>query len=111
MPIMRPCLNCRAPINRGATLCPPCQTIHNQQRNQRRTWYAGRWDTLARQIRQHWVATRGEWCPGVPHLGRPPHPAPAATLTVDHVQARDAGELAVLCRTCNGAKGGTEGAH
>lgn len=53
-----------------------------------------------------WVAEQGWICPG---FNRPPHPS--RLLQADHVVpvslgGDPTGELAVLCRACNTAKGG-----
>jgi hypothetical protein len=55
----------------------------------------------------YWRATVGDWCPGVPELGRGAHPA--ANLTADHVLEVAAGgpedgPLVVRCGPCNSAR-------
>ncbi|WP_318553294.1 HNH endonuclease [Corynebacterium provencense] len=57
----------------------------------------------AAAVRRHREA-HGDWCPG---FGRPPHRS--ADLTADHVVAQAdggaaAGDLSVLCRSCNSRK-------
>jgi hypothetical protein len=54
-----------------------------------------------------WRATVGDWCPGVPELGRGAHPA--ANLSADHVVevaagGREDGPLVVRCVPCNSAR-------
>ena len=49
----------------------------------------------------------GDWCPGVPELGRPAHPA--ANLSADHAVevgtgGDPAGPLVVRCVPCNSAR-------
>jgi hypothetical protein len=49
----------------------------------------------------------GDWCPGVPELGRGAHPA--ANLTADHVLevaagGLESGPLVVRCGPCNSAR-------
>lgn len=98
MPPLRPCLDCRQPTT--GTRCPTCQTTRTNNRNRRRTWYHGTWQTTRRAVLTAWRAEHGNWCPG---WNRPAHPA--TDLTVDHVNPRDPHTLGVLCRACNGSKG------
>jgi 5-methylcytosine-specific restriction enzyme A len=106
--LRRPCLDC-GKLGRWATRCPRCQAtverrkaaarpdLHNDRAERRRR---------AQAVANH-RATVGDWCPGVPELGRPAHPA--AHLQADHAVevaagGDPAGPLVVRCGPCNGAR-------
>lgn len=84
------------------TRCAGCERAFQQIRNEARGHYAGDWQSISRRVRSAWVAVHGPLCPG---WGRPPHWVNEEALTTDHVTARSASELAVLCRSCNARKG------
>jgi 5-methylcytosine-specific restriction enzyme A len=103
----RRCIDCR-----GLSQTSPCLTCQRRRaRNARPNPTNATRDWQERQRRaatvQAWVATHGWTCPG---YQRPAHPA--TDLTADHVTPIGAGgdprgDLAVLCRSCNGAKSAT----
>lgn len=106
---LKPCLGCGRLA--AGSRCQACRATREQQRPQRPTNLTRDW--TERQRRAQAVAkhrqTYGDWCPG---WQRPAHPS--ADLTADHVLAVAAGgnpqgELQVLCRSCNGAKGAHRG--
>lgn len=110
MPRQKPCLNCGV-LHRNASRCDACQAAYDQRVNQTRgsatrRGYGTGWQKIRKAVLARHRRIHGEQCPG---WGRPAHPA--KDLTVDHVvpKARggtDApGNLAVLCRQCNSAKG------
>jgi hypothetical protein len=64
-----------------------------------------------RAVAEHRAAI-GDWCPGVPELGRGAHPS--ANLTADHVievaaGGLESGPLVVRCGPCNSARSATIG--
>jgi 5-methylcytosine-specific restriction protein A len=105
--LRRACLGCGR-IVRGASRCPPCQAERDRAKRARRPEL----DRYVEQQRRrravaHHRATVGDWCPGVPELGRPAHPA--ANLSADHVVevaagGREDGPLVVRCVPCNSAR-------
>lgn len=70
--------------------------------------YDAAWTRIARAAVRAYVELYGWVCPG---WQRAPHPS--TDLTADHVDALARGgasvaeNIGVLCRSCNGAKGGT----
>lgn len=112
MGALRPCVVCgtlaataRCPEHVRRRTGSTARTVHNRAYDVA-AWRRVRTARLARHRRAH-----GDWCPG---WGREPHPA--ADLTVDHIvpiaeggAMYDAGNLAVLCRSCNGRKGARRG--
>jgi hypothetical protein len=105
--LLRPCLDCGKAV-RGKPRCRECQA------NQDRAKAAKRPDKNTNQEIQRrrravadWRTTMGDWCPGVPELGRGAHPA--ANLTADHVLevaagGLESGPLVVRCGPCNSAR-------
>jgi hypothetical protein len=106
--LKRPCLDC-GKLGRWRSRCPRCQAqvdkrkaharpdLHNDRVERRRR---------AQAVANH-RATVGDWCPGVPELGRAAHPA--AHLQADHLVEVAAGghprgPLVVRCGPCNGAR-------
>lgn len=82
--------------------------IHLTTKRERRPRIASEDRRRADTVRA-WRAEHGDWCPG---WQRPPHPA--TDLTADHIVAfavngDEAGELTVLCRSCNGRKAASGG--
>lgn len=108
---LRPCLDCGA-LSQGSR----CQahTRSRERPHHLRAKRAKRPYTYAEQQRRAetvraWVQAYGYWCPG---WHTPPHPS--QDLTADHeiavaVNGDERGELAVLCRSCNGRKGANAG--
>ena len=91
---------CGTPATAG-NRCDAHEQQHQAKRNARRTHLQGDWPALSADIRRAWVDEHGWLCPG---YQRPAHPS--RDLTVDHVTAgTTAGGLAILCRSCNAAKG------
>lgn len=111
MPALRLCLGTPGrPCNRlvDARRCPECATGYERGRTQvarvRRPYTSEERARRAAAVARH-VEVHGWWCPG---WGVPPHAS--QDLTADHVVSvaaggREDGELAVLCRPCNGRKG------
>jgi 5-methylcytosine-specific restriction enzyme A len=108
MSLRRPCLDC-GKLGRWRSRCPRCQAqvdrrkavarpdLHNDRAERRRR---------AQAVAAH-RATVGDWCPGVPELGRPAHAA--AHLQADHLVEVGAGghprgPLVVRCGPCNSAR-------
>jgi hypothetical protein len=108
MALKRACLGC-GKLGRWRSRCPRCQAtvdkrkaaarpdLHNDHAERRRR---------AAAVAAH-RATVGDWCPGVPELGRPAHPA--AHLQADHLVevgagGDPAGPLVVRCGPCNSAR-------
>jgi 5-methylcytosine-specific restriction enzyme A len=106
--LRRACLGC-GKLGRWRSRCPRCQAevdrrkaaarpdLHNDRAERRRRAVA---------VAVH-RATVGDWCPGVPELGRPAHPA--ANLQADHAVEVAAGgptsgPLVVRCGPCNSAR-------
>lgn len=89
--------------------CPDCARIVEAERTRGKRERRPAADQAERErraaaVRAH-VEQHGWWCPG---WGRGEHTS--TDLTADHVHAvaaggREGGPLAVLCRSCNGAKG------
>jgi 5-methylcytosine-specific restriction endonuclease McrA len=97
----RPCLDCGTPTQQSR--CPRCRATREVARRATRPHLQGDWPRISREIRAQWVATNGWWCPG---WQRRAHES--RDLVVDHVTARDATVLTVLCRQCNSRKSVTE---
>lgn len=102
---LRPCLDCDriGPWSR----CPEHAAAQLRAKRGRRPYTPREQARRAAAVAEH-VARNGEWCPG--WGSRPTHTAPRATLTADHVTpvaagGLEEGPLAVLCRSCNSAKG------
>jgi hypothetical protein len=106
-PLLRACLDCRT-ATRGKERCIDCQRRRDQAKRAKRPGLK----TYTEQQRRaravaEWRATMGDWCPGVPQLRRPAHPA--ANLSADHVwEVRlggpEDGPLVVRCIPCNAAR-------
>jgi len=103
---LRLCLDCGTLTQ--ATRCPTHQRVKDRAtlkaKRQRRPRVAREDDRRAAAVVAH-KRVHGDWCPG---WQREPHPS--SDLTADHPVAVGAGgdegqALAVLCRSCNGAKG------
>jgi 5-methylcytosine-specific restriction protein A len=103
----RPCLDCGRLTKLGAR-CRDCKRVVGRDRDRAkraRRPYVDAERMRRAQVVEAWRAEHGDWCPG---WQRPPHPA--TDLTADHVVAfavvgHENSQLAVLCRSCNGAKG------
>lgn len=101
--VPRPCLTCGTPTHRTPAYCDAHWLEKQRARTPRhRPHYDGEWKKISKEIRKAWLEEYGPLCPG---HARSPHWVRAADLTVDHVVARDASLLAVLCRSCNASKG------
>ena len=105
--LARPCISCGTTV-RGKARCPACQGQADRAKRARRPDLD---DHHERERRRRVVADHrsllGDWCPGLPDLRRPAHPA--ADLTADHVRevalgGRPDGPLVVRCRSCNAAR-------
>jgi hypothetical protein len=106
--LLRSCLGCGRLV-RGKPRCTDCQAAVDKRKAARRPDLHN--DAAERRRRQRVVADHraivGDWCPGVPQLGRPAHLS--ADLTADHVRevargGRPDGRLVVRCRSCNAAR-------
>jgi 5-methylcytosine-specific restriction enzyme A len=106
--LLRGCLDCRTLV-RGKSRCVDCQRKRDQAKAKARPDLHN--DRTERERRRRavatWRATMGDWCPGVPELGRPAHPA--ANLQADHAievaaGGPAAGPLVVRCGPCNSAR-------
>lgn len=96
---------CGAIYLRPGPRCDDCESVHQQQRNARRsatTYTSAERKRMANAVSQ-WRSENGNWCPGYlrsPHL--------ATDLTADHVvpvaRGGAGGQLTVLCRSCNSSK-------
>ena len=94
---------CRALVRSGGR-CASCRQRHDQERNASRPWYGSEWRKLRSEVLTAWRAEHGDWCPGVPELDHPAHPA--ADLTVDHITPRSLdGGVRVMCRKANSTLG------
>lgn len=100
-----PCLDCGLPTTQGSR-CKACEAAHQAARWGRRGITTPDRARRAATVAQ-WVVDHGQWCPG---WGRPGHGVvPPNVLTADHVKpialgGNPMGQLAVLCRECNGRK-------
>ena len=105
--LLRACLGCGKQV-RGKPRCHDCQTTQDRARNAKRPGLKTYSETQRRaRAVADWRATMGDWCPGVPELRRPVHPA--ANLSADHVwEVRlggpEDGPLVVRCVGCNAAR-------
>jgi hypothetical protein len=109
--LIRPCLDCGRAV-RGKPRCTDCQRPRDQAKDQAKR--AKRPDKnrnaeieRRRRAVAYWRSTVGDWCPGVPELRRPAHPA--ANLTADHLVevaagGLESGPLVVRCGPCNSAR-------
>lgn len=95
---------------RGA--CAACLRKWERNRDRPKTPYTSEYKRAARAYLDRWVAEHGEYCPGAPDLRHKPHPAPRATLTLDHIQPLSEGGTLmdptnhrVLCRSANSKTG------
>lgn len=105
--MLRACLDCRTAV-RAKARCVDCQRRHDQAKRVKRPAFK-KYSEQQRRARAvaEWRATMGDWCPGVPELRRPAHPA--ANLSADHVwEVRlggpEDGPLIVRCVPCNAAR-------
>lgn len=101
----RPCLDCRRPTARGSR-CPDCTARRDGPTIA--IYASARWRHLSASVIRSWRTAHGPMCPG---WDVPPHPS--ADLTADHRiplklggDAFDRRNVTVLCRECNGRKGG-----
>jgi 5-methylcytosine-specific restriction enzyme A len=92
----------------GPPRCTDCQRSQDQAKGAKRPGLKtyGETQRRARAVAEY-RATIGDWCPGVPELRRPAHPA--ANLWADHVwEVRlggpESGPLVVRCVGCNAAR-------
>jgi hypothetical protein len=108
--IVRACLTCGWPTPAGER-CPNPACSRSRRRpsqsSQPERSHAERQRRKAAV--DEWVQANGWQCPGVPELGRPPHPA--HDLTFDHGWPTSLGGPidgpgTVRCRGCNTARGG-----
>ena len=107
MSLRRACLDC-GKLGRWRTRCPRCKALRERAKAARRPEYKTAEQTRRRReaVAAH-RATVGDWCPGVPELGRPAHPA--ANLSADHVVevaagGPESGPLVVRCVPCNSSR-------
>jgi 5-methylcytosine-specific restriction protein A len=106
---LTPCPDCGAPRPAGAHRCARCgwrsaaSTKRTRPDLRRTEWHNRSGDTL-----DAWRAEHGDWCPGWPPSGHPPHAT--ADLTCHHVTEDPDGPLAVLCRSENARLGRPAGA-
>ena len=105
--LARPCLDCGRAV-RGKPRCRDCYAIHDRAKRAKRptmSTYQEK-ERRRRAVADH-RATVGDWCPGVPELGRGAHPA--ANLSADHLLevaagGLESGPLVVRCVPCNSAR-------
>jgi hypothetical protein len=105
--LLRNCVDCGTSV-RGKPRCTDCQRNHDRVKRKRRPDLDQRDERRRREraVAEH-RATIGDWCPGVPELGRGAHPS--ADLTADHAVEVAAGgdprgALVVRCNPCNAAR-------
>jgi 5-methylcytosine-specific restriction enzyme A len=105
--LRRACLGC-GKLGRWRTRCPRCQAQVDKRKSARRPALKTAAETKRRRevVAAH-RATVGDWCPGVPELGRPAHPS--ANLSADHqvevaAGGPEDGLLVVRCVPCNSAR-------
>lgn len=109
--MLRACLGCGKPV-RGRPRCTDCKREHDRPKEQAKRARRPELNRNQEIVRRRkavaeWRATMGDWCPGVPELGRGAHPA--ANLSADHVvevaaDGREDGPLVVRCVPCNSAR-------
>jgi 5-methylcytosine-specific restriction enzyme A len=107
MSLPRACLGCGVLV-RGASRCAECKARRERAKSARRPDKNRNAEIQRRRraVAEH-RATIGDWCPGVPELYRPAHPA--ANLSADHVievaaGSAEGGPLVVRCVPCNSAR-------
>lgn len=99
--IARPCLDCGRLVT-GMTRCPPCNAEAQRRRDVRRGSPSARGYDWAWQQRSRAARQEQGWCDNC---------GATSDLTADHVVplarggTNDMGNVRVLCRACNGAKG------
>jgi hypothetical protein len=105
--LRRPCLDC-GKLGRWRTRCPRCEALRERAKVAARPERKTAAETRRRReaVAAHRAAV-GDWCPGVPELGRPAHPA--ANLSADHAVevaagGPESGPLVVRCVPCNSAR-------
>src|SRR5215218_11426463 len=105
--LLRHCIGCGRPV-RGKPRCLDCQREQDRAKAAKRPGFKTHQEAECRRraVADH-RATIGDWCPGVPELGRGAHPA--ANLSADHlVQVAagglETGPLIVRCIPCNSAR-------
>jgi len=107
MPLRRACLGCG--LLSSGSRCPGCARAEDQRRARIKPTAVGRTSSeqrrRARTVRE-WRRQHGDWCPGWGST----QPHASSALTADHVTSvaysgDQAGQLQVLCRQCNAAKG------
>jgi 5-methylcytosine-specific restriction protein A len=105
--LRRACLGC-GQLGRWRSRCPRCQAQLDKRKAAARPALRTYAETKRRReaVAAH-RATVGDWCPGVPELHRPAHPA--ANLSADHAVevaagGSEAGPLVVRCGPCNAAR-------
>lgn len=88
------------------TPCPTCHTLGPcpHRGAARHTRNGRRWQHTRTAILNAWRNEHGNWCPGWPPTGHPPHPS--TDLTVHHIDGlattgHDTGRHTVLCRSEN----------
>ncbi|HEU4544484.1 MAG TPA: hypothetical protein VFR23_25360 [Jiangellaceae bacterium] len=107
---LRPCLDCGTLTagSRCRACARPIEVEYTRRKRERRPYTNAERERREQAVAEH-RSTHGDWCPG---WQRPPHET--TDLTADHVYAvasggAEDGELTVLCRPCNSAKGATGG--
>lgn len=98
MDVRRPCAqrDCLAYVQSPASYCPPHLAKRQQRPSTAARGYNAEWRRLSEETRRAWVLERGPWCPGWERDG---HWVRESDLCLDH-------DVGVLCRQCNGRKGG-----
>ena len=107
MTLRRACLDC-GKLGRWRSRCPQCEALRERAKVAARPDRKSYAETKRRReaVAAH-RAEVGDWCPGVPELGRRAHPS--ASLQADHVVevaagGPEAGPLVVRCGPCNSAR-------
>jgi 5-methylcytosine-specific restriction enzyme A len=105
--LRRACLGC-GKLGRWRHRCPRCEALRERAKVAARPGRKSYAETKRRReaVAAH-RATVGDWCPGVPKLGRPAHPS--ANLSADHAVevaagGPESGPLVVRCGPCNSAR-------
>jgi 5-methylcytosine-specific restriction enzyme A len=106
----RPCLDCQQ-LSTNGSRCPQCERARARTTQRRKRVTRPDNATAAEKRRRaaavaEWRSGNGDWCPG--WGDRAPHPS--TDLTADHLRAvaaggTEGGELRVICRACNSARG------